>query len=191
LPPRVNALSAHAAGVYNGRVTSLAMTFAAIATWLAAEQGPAARSALAAAEKAPPVFSVVPGGNGSPLSAAPRRGKPQLVWTGFQVTDSGSRVFVQTTTEVELKVENAKGGVIVTLHNCRIHMRNNSRMLDTRFFASPVERIAVHQRRRDIQLDIALRAPAQSTPRQEAGPGGTHFWVIDFAAPDKVAAQQE
>jgi len=164
------------------------MTFAAIAAWLAAAQAPVARSAPAAAEKAPPVFSVVPGGSGSPLSSAPRRGKPQLVWTGFQVTDSGSLVFVQTTAEVELKVENAKGGVTVTLHNCRIHMRNNSRMLDTRYFASPVERIAVHQRRRDIQLDIALSAPTQSTPRQEAGPGGTQFWVIDFASPDKVAS---
>jgi hypothetical protein len=174
-----------AGDVYNDRVTTLGMTFAAIAAWLAAAQAPAAPAA--AAKVLPPVFSVVPGGNGSPLSAAPRRGKPQLVWTGFQVTESGSRVFVQTTTEVELKVANAKGGVTVTLHNCRVHMRNNSRMLDTRFFASPVERIAVHQRRRDIQLDIALRAPAQSTPRQEAGPGGTHFWVIDFVTTDKVA----
>jgi len=126
----------------------------------------------------------MPGGSGSPLGTAPKRGTPQLVWTGFQVTESGSRVFVQTTAEVELKVEQAKSGVTVTLHNCRIHMRNNSRMLDTRFFASPVARIAVHQRHRDIQLEIALRAPAQSTPRQEAGPGGTHFWVIDFAPPE-------
>ena len=171
-------------------MTTLSLTFAAIAAWLAAEQVPAARSAPAATERsAPPVFSVVPGGNGSPFGNVPRRGTPQLVWTGFQITDGGSRVFVQTTAEVELKVEAAKGGVTVTLHNCRVHMRNNSRMLDTRFFASPVERIAVHQRRRDIELDIALRAPAQSTPRQEAGPGGTHFWVIDFAAPDKVAAE--
>jgi hypothetical protein len=171
-------------------VTTLAITLGAIASWLAAEAAPVARPTPSAAEKtAPPLFSVVPGGTGSPLSTAPRRGTPQLVWTGFQVTDSGSRVFVQTTAEVELKVENAKGGVTVTLHNCRVHMRNNSRMLDTRYFASPVERIAVHQRRRDIQLDIALRAPAQSTPRQEAGPGGTHFWVIDFAPPDKVAAR--
>ena len=166
------------------------MTCAAIATWLAAAQGPVTRSTPTRTEKnAPPVFSVVPGGTGSPLNSARRSGTPQLVWTGFQVTDSGSRVFVQTTAEVELKVENAKGGVTVILHNCRVHMRNNSRLLDTRYFASPVERIAVHQRRRDIQLDIALRAPAQSTPRQEAGPGGTHFWVIDFAPPDKVAAQ--
>jgi hypothetical protein len=168
------------------------LTFAAMAAWLAAEQAPAAHRTAAPVEKAAaPVFSVVPGGTGSPLSTAPRRGTPQLVWTGFQVTDSGSRVFVQTTAEVELKVENAKGGETVTLHNCRVHMRNNSRMMDTRFFASPVERIAVHQRRRDIQLDIALRAPAQSTPRQEAGPGGTHFWVIDFAPPNKVAAGAE
>ena len=168
------------------------MTFAAIAAWLASAQAAVARSTPTPAEKnAPPIFSVVPGGNGSPLTSARRRGTPQLVWTGFQVTDGVSRVFVQTTAAVELKVENAKGGMTVTLHNCRVHMRNNSRMLDTRYFASPVERIAVHQRRRNIQLDIALRAPAQSTPRQEAGPGGTHFWVIDFAPPDKVAAQRD
>ena len=103
--------------------------------------------------------------------------------------DGGSRVFVQTTAEVELKVAPGKGGVTLTLHNCRVHMRNNSRTLDTRFFASPVQQIAVHQRRGDIELDVALRAPVHSTARLEAGPGGTHFWVIDFAlAGDEAAA---
>ncbi len=158
------------------------MTIAA-AVALAAPTKPATPASPAA-----PVFAVVPGGSGSPLGPAPTRGTPRLVWTGFQMIDGGSRVFVQTTAEVELKVGLGKGGVTLTLHNCRVHMRNNSRTLDTRFFASPVQQIAVHQRRRDIELDVALRAPVHSTARLEAGPGGTHFWVIDFAPAGNEAA---
>ena len=160
------------------------MTLSALASLFAAEvTAPPVDSASVR-----PVFSVVPGGGGSPLGAGPKGGAPRLVWTGFQVTDEGSRVFVQTTAEVELQVVTGKGGLTVTLHNCRIHMRNNSRTLDTRFFASPVQQVSVHQRHRDVELDIALKGPAQATQRQQAGPDGTHFWVIDFAAPEKVAA---
>ena len=64
-------------------------------------------------------------------------------------------------------------------------------MLDTRYFASPVERIAVHQRRRNIQLDIALRPPPRSRLRRGPARAAPHFWVIDFAPPDKVAAQRD
>ena len=170
--------------IYNDLVTSLALTIAAaLALAPAAPTKPAPPASAAA-----PVFAVVPGGTGSPLGAAPTRGKPRLVWTGFQVIDGGSRVFVQTTAEVELKVGPGKGGVTLTLHNCRVHLRNNSRTLDTRFFASPVQQIAVHQRRRDIELDVALRAAVQSIARREAGPGGTYFWVIDFAPAGTEAA---
>ena len=110
------------------------------ATPVSAARAPAPTAAPAPVSPvaARPVFSVVPGGSGSPLGAAPRGGTPQLVWTGFQVTEEGSRVFVQTTAEVELKVVPAKGGVTLTLHNCRVHMRNNSRTLDTRFFVTPI-----------------------------------------------------
>jgi hypothetical protein len=159
------------------------LTLGALASLFASEAAtPAVDSAIAR-----PVFSVVPGGGASPLGAGPKGGESRLVWTGFQVTDEGSRVFVQTTGEVRLDVATGKGGLTVTLHNCRIHMRNNSRTLDTRFFTSPVQQVSVHQRRRDIRLDIALKGPAQPTPRQEAGPDGTHFWVIDFAASAKAA----
>ena len=138
-----------------------------------------------------PIFAVVPGGLGSPLAAGPKGGPPRLIWTGFQMTDGGSRVFVQTTGEVELELASHKDGVTVTLHNCRVSMRNNSRTLDTRFFATPVQQVVVHQRRHDVQLAIALKGPAQSTPSQQTGPDGSHFWVIDFAPAAKLAAVPE
>lgn len=126
-------------------------------------------------------FSVTPGGAGTPLAALPKGRTPQLVWTGFQVTGSGSRVFVQITHDVQLDVQTVKGGLTVTLRNCRIHARNNSRTLDTRFFATPVKQVEVHQRKRGVELDIALKEPAAATPRKESGPGGSQFWVLDFA----------
>jgi hypothetical protein len=174
-------------------VTTLVSIVGALAAaLLAAEAAPLPAATDSASAR--PVFAVVPGGAASPLAAGPKGGPPRLVWTGFQVTTEGSRVFVQTTGRVELEVGGGAGktGVTVTLRNCRIHMRNNSRTLDTRFFASPVQQIAVHQRHRDVELDIALRQPAKPTPRQEDGPDGTHFWVIDFSpAPEVVTAIPE
>ena len=168
-------------------MTTLASIVGALAAaLLAAEAAPPPAATESASAR--PVFAVVPGGAASPLAAGPKGGPPRLVWTGFQVTHEGSRVFVQTTGQVELEVGGGTGkaGVTVTLRNCRIHMRNNSRTLDTRFFASPVQQIAVHQRHRDVQLDIALRQPAKPTPHQEDGPDGTHFWVIDFSPVEAV-----
>ena len=144
-----------------------------------------------AAAPVQPVFTVVPGGGGSPLAASPRGGPPRVIWTGFQMTDGGSRVFVQTSAEVELDVASHKDGLTVTLHNCRVHMRNNSRTLDTRFFASPVQQVVVHQHRRDVELAIALKAPAQSVPHKETNADGSHFWVIDFTPPEQAPVPPE
>jgi hypothetical protein len=182
--------------VYNDLVVSLALIGGlAAAALLAIDTTPAP------ADSAParPLFAVVPGGSGSPLAAVPKSGPSRVVWTGFQVTDEGARVFVQTTGQVALEVAGGAGktvgvatGLTVTLHNCRVHMRNNSRTLDTRFFSGPVQQIAVHQRHRDVQLDIALKQPATPTPREETGSDGTHFWVIDFVpAPAVVTATPE
>jgi hypothetical protein len=114
-----------------------------------------------------------------PASKAP----PHLIWSGFQSTDAGSRVFFQTSQPVTFAVEPATGKpgmVSIFLRNCRIHLRNNSRHLDTRFFPTPVEGVTAVQRRKDVELRIALKQPATPTPRTEAGPDGTQFLVLDF-----------
>jgi len=149
----------------------------------AAEGGP--RERRAAPREPERAFAVSPGAPGTPLPSGswPRGGAPRLIWTGFQLTEAGSRVFVQVTRDVDLEVQTVKGGLAVTLRNCRIHMRNNSRTLDTRFFDSPVKEIAVRQRGRAVVLAIALKEPAAATPRKQAGPGGSQFWVLDFAPP--------
>jgi hypothetical protein len=139
---------------------------------------------------------VTPGSSTSnPLPQAPVS-PPHLVWTGFQPTAGGSRVFLQTTAPVEFEVKEgraSKGGrstLTVMLRGCRIHMANNRRRLDTRAFATPVQAISARQRRADIEVLITLREAANATSGSEAGPNGSRFVVLDFP-PGKPAPIEE
>jgi hypothetical protein len=139
---------------------------------------------------------VVPGPDGrNPL---PKAGKapPHLIWSGFKSGDAGSsQVFFQTNLPVTFEVVPASASrpkeMSVFLRNCRIHLRNNRRNLDTRFFATPVQGVSARQRRKDVELRIALKQPTTPTPRTEPGPDGTQFLVLDFPpgqpAPDTTA----
>jgi hypothetical protein len=135
---------------------------------------------------------VVPGLAGkNPLPAAPQGGT-YLVWTGFQMTASGSQVFLQTTRPVEVDTQEGrrpgKAVLALVLRNCRIHMANNRRKIDTRYFATPVAAISAKQKGRDVEVRIALREPVTSVPRSEAGPEGTQFVVLDFP-PGQAASE--
>lgn len=124
--------------------------------------GPAARNPLPPAKKAP----------------------PHLIWSGFKSgAGGGAQVFFQTNQPVTYDVVPAGEGareMSVFLRNCRIHLRNNQRNLDTRFFATPVKGVSARQRRNDVELRIALKEPATPTPRTQEGPDGTQFLVLDF-----------
>jgi len=139
---------------------------------------------------------VTPGTGASNPLPQPPASPPHLIWTGFQPTASGSRVFIQTTVPVEYEVKEghvSKGGhstLTVLLRGCRIHMANNRRKLDTRAFPTPVQSISAKQRRNDVELLISLREPASATPGVEAGPNGTRFLVFDFP-PGTAAAFEE
>ena len=166
-----------------------------------AEPTPIERSAGTppAAESAQKYDGVVPGPTGrNPLPAAPAGG-PYLVWTGFQMTAAGSQVFLQTTRPVEYdekagaRTKSGKSALSIVLRGCRIHMANNRRKIDTRFFATPVSSISAKQKGHDIEIRIALREGAEATPHTQAGPDGTQFLVLDFppgkAAPEPSALQ--
>lgn len=143
---------------------------------------------------------VVPGPAGkNPLPAAPANNGPYLVWTGFQMTPTGSRVFLQTTQAVTYILDpgrpnkSGKSVMAVLLPGCRIHMANNRRKIDTRFFATPVANLSARQRKRDVEVRIALREAAKPDSRVEPGPDGTQFVILDFppgkAAPEPSALE--
>jgi hypothetical protein len=142
---------------------------------------------------------VVPGLTGkNPLPAAPKAG-PHLVWTGFQMTPTGSRVFLQTTQTVQFALDEGRAGksgksiLSVRLEGCRIHMANNRRRIDTRYFATPVSGVSARQKGHDVEVRIALRVLASAVPHSEPGPDGTQFVVLDFppgkATPEPTALE--
>jgi hypothetical protein len=139
---------------------------------------------------------VTPGSNVSNPLPQPPASPPHLIWTGFQPTATGSRVFFQTTGPVEFEVKEghvSRAGhstVAVLLRGCRIYMANNRRKLDTRAFSTPVQSVSAKQRRENVELLITLREPASATPGTEAGPNGTRFLVFDFP-PGKPAPIEE
>jgi hypothetical protein len=129
---------------------------------------------------------VTPGRNSrNPLPSAPA-GSPRLIWTGFQSTPTGSRVFLQTTSPITYDIQQTRASksghssLVVVLRNCRIHTANNQRRLDTRAFPTPVRGFIAKQKRRDVELRITLRERATATPTTEAGPDGTQFVLLDF-----------
>jgi hypothetical protein len=129
---------------------------------------------------------VIPGPEGrNPLPAPPKDG-PYLVWTGFQMTPTGSRVFLQTTQTVQFDLKegptkkSGKSILAVLLRGCRIFMENNRRKIDTRYFATPVSGVSARRRGHDVEVRISLRAPAEAVPHGEAGPNGTQFVILDF-----------
>lgn len=140
---------------------------------------------------------VVPGAaRKNPLPAAPKVGA-YLVWTGFQMTATGSRVFLQTTEPVQFDIDeghpgkSGKSTLAVRLEGCRIYMANNRRRIDTRYFATPVAGVSAKQKGRSVEVRIALREVASAVPHSEPGPDGTQFVVLDFppgkATPEPTA----
>jgi hypothetical protein len=110
---------------------------------------------------------------------------PRLIWTGFKMDGDRSEIFLQITRPVAHEISRPGGkvsaGLSVLLRNCRIHMRNNARRIDTSFFATPVREISARQRRRDVELSIAVKHRAVPEIRVQPGPDGTHFVVLSFA----------
>jgi hypothetical protein len=156
-------------------------------------------SALLAPSAPPPrgetqYVGVVPGAETrNPLPPA-GKAPPHLIWSGFQSGENGSKVFFQTNLPVTFELGKAAAGqggkpgtVSVFLRNCRIHLRNNSRHLDTRFFPTPVEGVTAVQRRKDVELRISLKQAATVAPRTEPGPDGTQFLVLEFPPGQPVA----
>jgi hypothetical protein len=142
---------------------------------------------------------VVPGPNGrNPLPAVPKTGQ-HLLWTGFQMTATGSRVFLQTSQPVQFDLDegrpnkSGKSILAVRLEGCRIFMANNRRRIDTRFFATPVSGVSAKQKGHNVEVRIALREVASAVPHSEPGPDGTQFVVLDFppgkATPEPTALE--
>ncbi len=128
---------------------------------------------------------VTPGSDVLPEGIAAAPGQGALVtWPGFQMLpDGGSRVFVQTSTEVtpELKREGLDGWAL-TLPGVKLPEGNARRPLDTHFFNTPVKTVKALHRGKGVAVLLDMRAKLQPSLRTERAANGYFFVYLDFPA---------
>lgn len=127
---------------------------------------------------------VAPGsGNMPPRSPSPEAQRLLMTWPGFQQRpDGASRFFLQTTRPVQVDQRSEEGRFVLILKSTRLHLRNNRRPLETRYFNTPVEAARIERRGRDLAFVMDLRAPVTPVVSQERASSGYNFVFLEFPA---------
>ncbi|MGB9600383.1 MAG: AMIN domain-containing protein, partial [Myxococcota bacterium] len=99
-------------------------------------------------------------------------GRNSLTWLGFQVSATGSRVFIKTTDEAEYSIkEKDDRTLVLEIYNTDIPKKNNRRPLDTSFFNSPVAYISPQVESGSIKvvrIEIRLKQRVPFIAKQES-----------------------
>ncbi len=137
-------------------------------------------------------YAGVTPGTGHLPPRAPSGEARLLTWPGFQARpDGASRFFVQTTQPVQYRVENESGRAVIILENLGIHLRNNRRPLETRYFNTPVTRAKVERRGHDVALVLEMRAAVTPSVSVQPSEGAYHYLFIEFPAGDYLPADMQ
>lgn len=141
---------------------------------------------LAGHVRADPYKGVTPGSaEEPPRSKRVRKAKVHLMtWPGFQMRPGGgSRVFLQTSRKPKFETSRKPGRFVVLLEKTRVHLRNNRRPLETRYFNTPVTRVKVKKRGKDLAIVLELRAEVRPKVTTKADPKGPfHYLFVDLPA---------
>jgi hypothetical protein len=156
-----------------GRETMMAMRISIVALSLL----------VAAPLHAQSYTGVTPGSDVLPEGIAAAPGQGALVtWPGFQMlAEGGSRVFVQTSTEVtpELKRDGLDGWSL-TLPGVKLPEGNARRPLDTHYFNTPVKAVRALHRGKGVAVLLDMRAKLTPTVRTERASNGYFFVYLEF-----------
>jgi hypothetical protein len=110
-----------------------------------------------------------------------------LTWVGFERVAGGSRVFFELNGEAAYEVTR-KGLVLrIRLHNTKINVRNNARLLDLRYFQTPVRSAKVSRRGRDSIVTIQLKREAEPGVEIVDGNVGYKLLVVHFGGQAEAA----
>ncbi|MBL8683206.1 MAG: hypothetical protein JNK05_28820 [Myxococcales bacterium] len=111
-----------------------------------------------------------------------RDGRVVVAWPGFQMTESGSRVFLAVSSAPRVTSIQETGKLVYRLERASVPIYNNRRTLETAAFATPVSRAYLRLRRGSVDLVIELRGGASAQPQtsQQAGPDGISFLMFEF-----------
>jgi len=138
---------------------------------------------VAFSQATPGYGGVTPGSTVVPDGIAAQPGAtPTVTWPGFQMTpDGGSRVFVQTTSEITPELKRGGGGFLLMLPGVALPPGNARLPLDTHFFKTPVQRVHAKQQGSGVVVTIQVKGKVEPKLRTEKAPNGYFFTYVEFA----------
>lgn len=110
--------------------------------------------------------------------------KGTLSWIGFETKNGGSEVFFQSVAPFQLSQRVDNGTVVVTLSGVSKLGHNTWRPIDTRFFATPIARIAAKKKGKAVEVRIAFKNAkdaAQGSVRTATEADGMYYAYLSFA----------
>lgn len=108
--------------------------------------------------------------------------KGTLSWIGFEPKDGQSEVFFQSVAPFDVSQHLDKGVLVVDLALTRMG-HNVWRPIDTRFFDTPISRIAAKRARKGVEVRITFKDPKdarQGTIRTATEADGMYYAYLDF-----------
>ncbi len=117
----------------------------------------------------------------------PVKGPNRMTWPGFQVKDGVATVFLQTTGAPDYSISDGKKGIVITIKNTTIPLKNNRRALKVSYFDSAVTEVDCKPKGKNIEVHIRTRQdnPAHAE-RVESAAGGFQMLIVDLPSPKKA-----
>jgi hypothetical protein len=114
--------------------------------------------------------------------------QPDDALPGFEeLSDGGSRFFVELQKTVPIDEQKAPGSVTYVMHGMQVKLRNNRNALVTVHFNTPAFRARLVPHAKDTMFVIELRANVQPTWRIVPGSNGTSVLQVDFPKGDYLS----
>lgn len=111
--------------------------------------------------------------------------QPDDVLPGFEeLSDGGSRLFVELMKTVPVEEQRAPGTITYVLRGMHVKLRNNRNALITVHFNTPVFRARLVPHGKDTHFVVELRANVIPTWRVAPGKDGTSVLQVDFPKGD-------
>ncbi|MBN2802899.1 MAG: hypothetical protein JXR91_07380 [Deltaproteobacteria bacterium] len=108
-----------------------------------------------------------------------------ITWPGFSMQkDGSSRIFLQTTQNLEYSQKNSKKNITITFKDTKIFLPNNKNPLITTHFNTPMDRAYLKKHKKNVQLVLKLKVASEVTISQVQIEDGYNYVFIDFPAGD-------
>lgn len=110
--------------------------------------------------------------------------KGTLSWIGFELKEGGSEVFFQSVAPFQVSQRVDHGTLVITLSGLTRLGHNTWRPIDTRYFDTPIARIAAKKKGRSIEVRVAFKnakQAAQGSVRTATEADGMYYAYLTFA----------